>query len=184
MTELTESAVRDVIREVLAQMAQSGTLPSSAPAATTAKYPLVVFSHGAGGWRSGHGNLLAGIASWGYVVASVDFPEYGFASFAGGGSRDMAARRATSAAAVEATLDLMDKETRAAGGVLSGVIDTSSVAAMGHSAGGGTMFGEIDNPRIDTVIVAFAEVGASSCSMSRGAAIVTCGASSGVTSRL
>ena len=124
----------------------------NAPAARTGKYPLVVFSHGAGGWRSGHGNLLAGIASWGYVVASVDFPEYGFASFAGGGSRDMAARRATSAAAVEATLDLMDKETRAAGGVLSGVIDTSSVAAMGHSAGGGTMFGEIDNPRIDTVI--------------------------------
>lgn len=40
MTELTEAAVRDVIREVLAQMAQSGTLPSGAPAASTAAGPV------------------------------------------------------------------------------------------------------------------------------------------------
>jgi hypothetical protein len=36
MTQLTEAAVRDVIREVLAQMAQSGTLPAPEPTATTA----------------------------------------------------------------------------------------------------------------------------------------------------
>lgn len=36
MTDLTEAAVRDVIREVLAQMAQSGTLPSTASAAPSA----------------------------------------------------------------------------------------------------------------------------------------------------
>lgn len=123
-----------------------------APAAGGHSYPLVIFSHGAGGWRSGHGDLLSGIASWGFVVASVDFPEYGFASFAGGGSRDMGARRATSAAAVEAARDLLDNTTRTPGGLLSGMIDMSTVAAMGHSAGGGTMFAQIDNPRIDTVI--------------------------------
>ncbi|HMQ32109.1 MAG TPA: propanediol/glycerol family dehydratase medium subunit [Chloroflexaceae bacterium] len=38
MTELTEAAVRDVIREVLAQMAQSGTMPAGAPAAPPAAY--------------------------------------------------------------------------------------------------------------------------------------------------
>lgn len=36
MTQLTEAAVRDVIREVLAQMAQAGTLPAAAAAAAPA----------------------------------------------------------------------------------------------------------------------------------------------------
>lgn len=123
-----------------------------APGASGRSYPLVIFSHGAGGWRSGHGKLLSGIASWGFVVASIDFPEYGFSSFVGGGTRDMAARRTASAAAVEAALDLLDATTQAPGGVLTGMIDMGTVAAMGHSAGGGTMFGQIDNARIDSII--------------------------------
>lgn len=123
-----------------------------APAARGHSYPLVIFSHGAGGWRSGHGNLLSGIASWGFVVASIDFPEYGFSSFAGGGTRDMGARRAASAAAVEAALDLLESTTHAPDGVLTDLIDMSRVAGVGHSAGGGTMFAQLDNPRIDSII--------------------------------
>ena len=130
------------------------TVPAfrDAPAAHGKTFPLVIFSHGAGGWRSGHGNLLSGIASWGFVVASVDFTEYGFASFASPGTRDMTARRTASAAALDAALDLMARSTATADGPLSGLIDMSSIAAVGHSAGGGTMFAAIDNPRIDTVI--------------------------------
>lgn len=129
------------------------TVPAfrDAPAAHGKLYPLVIFSHGAGGWRSGHGNLLSGIASWGFVVASVDFTEYGFASFASP-SRDMAARRTSSAAALDAALDLLAASTAAKDGPLAGLIDMSSIAAVGHSAGGGTMFAAIDNPRIDSVI--------------------------------
>ncbi|OYX38430.1 MAG: hypothetical protein B7Y91_01180, partial [Rhodobacterales bacterium 32-64-14] len=128
------------------------TIPAfrDAPAAHGSSYPLVIFSHGAGGWRSGHGNLLSGIASWGFVVASVDFTEYGFASFASPGARDMNARRTASAAALDAALNLMEKAN--AEGPLKGLIDTSSIGAVGHSAGGGTMFAAIDNPRIDTVV--------------------------------
>jgi dienelactone hydrolase len=128
------------------------TVPAfrDAPATRGKAYPLVVFSHGAGGWRSGHGNLLSGIASWGFVVASVDFTEYGFASFASPGARDMNARRTASAAALDAALDLMAKSS--ADGPLAGVIDMSSIAGVGHSAGGGTMFAAIDNPRIDSII--------------------------------
>jgi dienelactone hydrolase len=128
------------------------TIPAfrDAPAAQGSSYPLVIFSHGAGGWRSGHGNLLSGIASWGFVVASVDFTEYGFASFASPGARDMNARRTASAAALDAALDLMEKANTE--GPLKGLIDTSSIGAVGHSAGGGTMFAAIDNPRIDTVV--------------------------------
>lgn len=128
------------------------TIPAfrDAPAASGAAYPLVMVSHGAGGWRSAHGNLLSGIASWGFVVASVDFTEYGFASFASPGARDMTARRTASAAALDAALDLMTKAN--AEGPLKGLIDTSSIGAVGHSAGGGTMFAAIDNPRIDSII--------------------------------
>lgn len=121
-----------------------------APAAQGSSYPLVIFSHGAGGWRSGHGHLLSAIASWGFVVASVDFTEYGFASFASPGARDMNARRTASAAALDAALDLMTKANTE--GPLKGLIDTSSIGAVGHSAGGGTMFAAIDNPRVDTVV--------------------------------
>ncbi len=129
------------------------TIPAfrDAPAADGKTFPLVMFSHGAGGWRSGHGNLLSGIASWGFVVASVDFTEYGFASFASP-SRDMATRRTSSAAALDAALDLMARQTADPQSLLAGLIDMSSIAAVGHSAGGGTMFAAIDNPRIDTVI--------------------------------
>jgi|GEM_PF-1901231 dienelactone hydrolase len=122
------------------------------PSASGRSYPLVIFSHGAGGWRSGHGKLLSGIASWGFVVASVDFPEYGFSSFAGGAARDMSTRRATSAAAVDSALDLLASAAGASEGPLSGIIDMSKIAAVGHSAGGGTMFAQIDNPRIDSII--------------------------------
>ena len=121
-----------------------------APAARGGAYPLVVFSHGAGGWRSGHGNLLSGIASWGFVVASVDFTEYGFASFASPGARDMASRRTASLTALDAALDLMAASN--AEGPLKGLVDMSSIGAVGHSAGGGTMFAAIDNARIDTVV--------------------------------
>ncbi|MEQ1781275.1 MAG: hypothetical protein ABMA14_07940 [Hyphomonadaceae bacterium] len=129
------------------------TVPAfrGAPAAKGKTFPLMIVSHGAGGWRSGHGNLLSGIASWGFVVASVDFTEYGFASFASP-SRDMAARRTSSMAALDAALDLMAGQAADPTSPLKGLFDMSSIAAVGHSAGGGTMFAAIDNPRIDTVI--------------------------------
>lgn len=130
------------------------TVPAfrDAPAARGKALPLVVFSHGAGAWRSGYGNVLSGIASWGFVVASVDFTEYGFASFGSPGARDMTSGRTSSAAALDAALDLMARSTADPQSPLSGLIDMSSIAAIGHSAGGATMFGAIDNPRIDTVI--------------------------------
>lgn len=146
--------LRGLIARIPAEVDLRVSVPAfrDVPSSSGRSYPLVIFSHGAGGWRSGHGKLLSGIASWGFVVASVDFPEYGFSSFAGGAARDVTARRATSAAAVDAALDLLTSATSASEGPLSGIIDMSRIAAMGHSAGGGTMFAQIDNPRIDSII--------------------------------
>jgi predicted dienelactone hydrolase len=114
-------------------------------------FPLVLFSHGAGGWRAVYGNPLSGLASWGFVVASTDYIEYGLvAMFAGGGQQEDRYRSAGDAAM--ATIDLLDAEHEADGGLLAGAVDTSAIGAVGHSAGGGLMFTLLDDPRIAAVV--------------------------------
>jgi len=127
-------------------------------AASDGPFPIVVFSHGAGGWRGVYGIQLSGIASWGFVVASIDYPEYGLlASFTASG--DDAARaaareasRATTDPVAMSVVDLLAAESDGADGLLSGAVDDSRVAALGHSAGARTMFGLLDEPRVATII--------------------------------
>jgi dienelactone hydrolase len=131
----------------------SVTIPAvrGVPAATGQAFPLVIFSHGAGGWRSAYGEVLSGLASWGFVVASTDYTEYGFmANFGGGG--DMTRRRETVGAAVTATIDLLAAENTRADSPLKGAVSTTKIGAVGHSAGGGTMFGQLNNPRINAIV--------------------------------
>lgn len=132
----------------------SMTIPArrDVAAAGDKPFPLILFSHGAGGWRGGHGVLLSGIASWGFVVASTDYVEYGFVSQFSGGARPAMAGRPTVNAAVKATIDLMAAEDKLAGGRFTGVIDLSRIGAVGHSAGGGTMFGQLDDRRIGAIV--------------------------------
>ncbi|MGZ6993927.1 MAG: alpha/beta hydrolase family protein [Acidimicrobiia bacterium] len=128
------------------------------PVATDGPFPLVIFSHGAGGWRGVYGYPLSGIASWGFVVASTDYAEYGLlAQFSGGGSGG-AAQSATVNAAATATVDLMTAENRDGQSRLHAAVDTKRIGAIGHSAGGGTMFGLLDDPRVGA-IVGWAPVG-------------------------
>lgn len=126
-------------------------------AVASGRFPLVMFSHGAGGWRGVYGYPLSGLASWGFVVASVDFTEYGLLSqFTGGGNAaDRAAKVST---AVGAAIDRMVAVNRDPKSRLRGHIDVRRIAGVGHSAGGGTMFGLLDDPRIDA-IVGWAPVG-------------------------
>src|SRR5450631_129321 len=51
-----------------------------APGSPSGPYPVVLFSHGFGGERLYYSNLLAGMASWGYVVVSADYLERGLAA--------------------------------------------------------------------------------------------------------
>jgi len=138
------------------------TIPARRDAAASASgaYPLVVFSHGAGGWRGMHGVILSRIASWGFVVASTDYTEYGFASQFGarpgaggpGGPGGPGGRRETVTRAVAETIDRLAAEAKDPASRLYGKVDPARVGAVGHSAGGGTMFGELDNPRIGAIV--------------------------------
>lgn len=132
----------------------SVTIPAARdlPAAADGPFPLVIFSHGAGGYRMMYGNVLAGLASWGFVVASTDYVEYGFVSQFTGGGGDIAKRRAKVSSALGATIDLMAAENAKADGRFKGVINMSKIGAVGHSAGGGTMFGTLDDPRIGVIV--------------------------------
>ncbi len=114
----------------------------------TGPFPLVLFSHGAGGWRGVYGMQLSGLASWGFVVASIDFAEYGLLASFGGGTPD---RSGVTKVAIGAA-DQLIAESGRAGSLIAGSIDGSKIAGMGHSAGGGTMFTLLDEPRIATII--------------------------------
>ncbi len=119
------------------------------PADPDGPFPLVLFSHGSGGWNGVYGLPLSGLASWGYVVASIDFAEYGLlASFGGGSGVD---RSALGVVALGAA-DLLIAESAKPTAVLSGSVDESRIAGLGHSAGAGTMFQLLDDPRISAVI--------------------------------
>ncbi len=129
-------------------------IPAVRDVAASAKgpFPLVLFSHGSGGWRDVYGNLLSGIASWGFVIASTDFTEYGLLA---GFSGTLAAGEAKATAIVgtlHATLDLMTAQNGAVGGRFVHRIDPVRIAAAGHSTGGRTMFRLLGDSHIRTII--------------------------------
>ncbi len=95
-------------------------------------FPLVIFAHGAASYRLQSTFLTTHLASWGFVVASVDYLERGLSAALG--SRPEQPIDDTDLTRM--VVDLIDAES--AGGALDRLVDASSVAIVGHSAGGGT----------------------------------------------
>jgi len=122
----------------------------SGEVASPRRYPILLFSHGYGGERLYYSNLLAGIASWGYVVVSADYLERGLASQALSGSPrstpalDTSVMRSSLRAVVAASADPTS--------VLKGAVDPSKVATAGHSMGGQTAFDALGLPGVATAI--------------------------------
>ena len=113
-------------------------------------FPVLLFSHGYGGERLYYSNLLAGIASWGFVVVSADYLERGLASQALKGtppptpSFDRSVMLSSLRAVVTAGADATSPLYRA--------VNPSKVAAAGHSMGGQTAFDALRAPGIATAI--------------------------------
>jgi len=104
-------------------------------AAADGTFPIVLFSHGFSGMRLQSTFLTAHLASWGMIVVSPDHP-----------SRDLYHLLGTppkqdSVDDLQAALDLVLAESTTASSPLQGHVDTKRVAAVGHSAGGGTVVG-------------------------------------------
>lgn len=98
-------------------------------------FPVVLFSHGMGGYRMQSSFLMTHLASWGFAVAAPEHPERGLSVLVENGvpSGD------DSPAAMRAALELLRAENARVGGALAGVFDLDRVAVTGHSAGGGAV---------------------------------------------
>jgi dienelactone hydrolase len=100
--------------------------------ATGSGYPLVLFSHGAAGYRSQSSFLTAHLASWGFVVASPDYLERGIANALGQPPTN--SRPDTKVA--DDAIQYLRSQSASTGNLLSGLIDPTRVFPIGHSAGG------------------------------------------------
>jgi fermentation-respiration switch protein FrsA (DUF1100 family) len=119
-------------------------------------FPLVVFSHGYGGFRDESTFLMTRLASWGMVVAAPEQP-----------SSDLAHVLAPAASRVQsdvedlrATIDLM-QHANAPGSPFAGRVDLSKIATVGFDAGGPAAATEAADPRVDGYVVLAANNAAS-----------------------
>ncbi len=122
---------------------------ADAPIDTARQWPVVLFAHGLGAGTRTNQNIMAGMASWGFVVASTEFVERSIAKLVDGtfvldGERD--------AAISKRTLDRLRVENES-GGYFAGALDLDRVGAVGHSAGGGATAPLGDDPDIDGIVM-------------------------------
>ncbi|WP_119065687.1 alpha/beta hydrolase family protein [Aggregatilinea lenta] len=111
-------------------------LRDAAPDADNGPYPLVVFSHGSGGFRLQSLYLMEHLASYGFVVISADHLGNTLADSLLGGNdvNDITDSYAYRPLDVLAEIDFIT----GVDSPLVGVVDGQNVAVMGHSFGGNT----------------------------------------------
>jgi dienelactone hydrolase len=109
-------------------------------------YPVVLFSHGFTGMRLQSSFLTSHLASWGMIVVSPDHPSRDLANVLGGTA---SGDRADAVDDLLSSLDLITAQGTDGASLFAGHVDVESVVAVGHSAGGGTVLGAAEDPRID-----------------------------------
>ena len=93
-------------------------------------FPLILFSHGLGGYRLQSSFLMTHLASWGFVVAAPEHPERNLTRVLSGmGLAD------SSSTQLAAALDALARDPR---------VDVERIGVMGHSMGGGAVAVVID----------------------------------------
>lgn len=103
------------------------------PVSSHGPFPVVMFSHGFGGYPEQSSFLTDHLATWGFVVAAPDHRSRDLKSVAGGtvGTGQSDVQDLRDALTLVTTMD------HDVGGLLHGKLDLTRVAALGHSAGGG-----------------------------------------------
>jgi len=111
-------------------------------------FPLVLFAHGFASYRNQSTFLTTHLASWGFVVASVDYLERGLASVLG----QQPDPQLEDTELTRMVVSLMAAENERAGALLEGRVSTDRIAITGHSAGGGTAIRFGGEPDVVTYI--------------------------------
>ena len=109
-------------------------------------FPVVLFSHGFTGIRVQSSFLTSHLASWGMVVVAPEHPSRDLTNVLGGTAKG---GLPDSVDDLLASLDLVTTLNGDAASPLHGHLDLDHVAAVGHSAGGGTVLAAANDPRID-----------------------------------
>ena len=105
------------------------------------EFPLVLFSHGFTGIRQQSSFLTSHLASWGMVVAAPDHWTRDLYHVLGGALGEPAPPERDPVDDLRATRHLMASKSASDDSLFAGHVATDEVAAVGHSAGGGTVLG-------------------------------------------
>ncbi len=143
-------------------MAADRDLP---PATDGGPFPLVLFSHGFAGYRLQSTFLTTHLASWGFVVASVEHPYRNLtavfgdlSAFAGSIGTD----RSPDVEQLLGAIDIVKAESNDPNSAIHGLaVDTTHVGAVGHSLGGFAVFAAARDPRIESYVALAFPVGGS-----------------------
>jgi len=109
------------------------------------EFPVVLFSHGMGGYRMQSSFLMSHLATWGFIVAAPEHPERGLAILVADG----APSGDNGPAAVREALVIVERQNSRDGSRFQDRVDTSRVAITGHSAGGAAVIDVAADPGID-----------------------------------
>lgn len=115
-----------------------------ATASSDGPFPVVLFSHGLGGYRMQSSELMVHLASWGYVVAAPEHPERNITRIIND------EQIADSAPATLANLLVALRDVHDVSGPLAGTMDFERVAVSGHSQGGSAVAVRAADMEIDT----------------------------------
>lgn len=143
-------AMRAFIPEAMDGTFDVGAVRDAA-ASTAGPFPIVIYSHGFGGYRQVASFYLAHLASWGFVVASADHLERGMVALATGNLGE--AGNGHDLIDVDDTIAALETENARSGGLLAGRVDAEHIGITGHSAGAQTALRAAgSNDRIDAFI--------------------------------
>lgn len=116
-------------------------------------YPLVLLAHGLSGYPEGYGEFLVAIASGGYVVVAPEFPRSSRFNPGGADAGDTGSQPGDLSFLIDSIVHL-DADPQ---WPLAGMVDSSKIAAIGHSNGAITVLGIGANSccrdeRVDAVV--------------------------------
>ncbi|MDE0615086.1 MAG: hypothetical protein F4124_06125 [Acidimicrobiia bacterium] len=116
-------------------------------------YPLVLLAHGLSGYPEGYGEFLAAIASGGYVVVAPEFPRSSRFNPGGADAGDTGSQPGDLSFLIDTVVQL-DADPQ---WPLANMVDSSKIAAIGHSNGAITVLGIGANSccrdeRVDAVV--------------------------------